>query len=589
MLKFKIFLFLFNCFIFIGLFQSNTLFAQKKNKTKSNSEKEKPIKEIKDKELSLSKKEQLDFFYHEALTKKALNDYKGSISMLQEVLKIDPKHHASLFIIADMLFEMKNFSEAETYATKAVQLDNTNIWYLRLLSLIYERNQKLENAIQVLEKNLINFPREMDMRLQLAEMYIRNSQYRKSIALYDTIESYTGINEEISIQKQRIYLLLNEPEKAIKEIQNLMQAFPFEPKHYHALYELYVKTNQKDLAIQTLEKLLSINPDETLTLFKVADYYKSQKNDEKEMFYLKKAFTNPNISIEIKTEYLMDRISQDTSVQNKEKVLQLASFIQDNNGNESIILGLKGDLASISNQPDSARYYYKKALQSNDQNQLLWNRILELDTKLEKPDILLEDANNAVEIFPNEPVFIYYLGFANYQLQNYKNAIKNFEKLLKLIDSAEDDMITEVYQLLANAYHYDKNYKKSDEIFEKLLQYDSDNPITLNNYAYYLGVRGENLEKALKMIERVIKTNPDEPSFQDTYGWILYKMKRYDEALKWIEKAYNTKKSADICEHLGDVYFVKGNKNKALELWNEAKKLGGNSDELNKKIQTGSL
>lgn len=589
MYKFKLFLlFLFYGMILMGILPNNILLAQKKNKSKKLTE-EKSNQTTKDKDLSPSKKEQLDFFFHEALTKKALNDYKGSIEMLQEVLKIDPKHHASLFIIADMLFEMKNYSEAESYAIRAVQLDNKNIWYLRLLSLIYEKNQKLDKAIQVLEQNLINFPKEIDIRLQLAEMYIRSTQYRKSIALYDTIESYMGINEEISIQKQRIYLLLNEPEKAIKEIQKLIEIFPFEPKHYHALYELYVKTNQQDLAIQTLEKLLTINPDETLALFKVADYYKSQKNEEKELYYLKRTFTNPNIPVEIKTEYLMEKMSQDTSLENKNKILQLASFIQDNNGNESIILALKGDIAIFNNQPDSARYYYKKALDLNQQNQLLWNRILELDTKLEKPDILLEDAKNAVEIFPNEPVFIYYLGFANYQLQNYKNAIKNFEKLLKLMDSADDEMISEVYQLLANAYHYDKNYKKSDEIFEKLLQYDADNPITLNNYAYYLACRGEKLDKALEMIERVIKTNPNEASFQDTYGWVLYKMKRYDEALKWIEKAYNTQKSADICEHLGDVYFIKGNKDKALELWNEAKKLGAKSQELERKIQTGSL
>lgn len=588
MLNIKFYFLIFYWIIGIGLISPNYSWAQKKNKSKSQ-QKEKNLKESKNEELSLSKKEQLDFFFHEALTKKALNDYRGSIAMLQEVLKIDPKHHASLFLIADMFFEMKNYFEAESYAIKAVEYDSKNIWYLRLLSLIYEKNQKLELAIQVLEKNLNNFPSEIDMRLQLAEMYIRNSQYRKSIALYDTIQSYIGVNEEVSIQKQRIYLLLNEPEKAIQEIQNLLQVFPYDPKHYHALYELYVKINQKELAIQTLEKLLTINPDETLTLFKVADYYKSQNNDEKEMYYLKKAFVNPNIPIEIKTEYLMDRINEDTTTQNKNKILNLASFIEDSKGNESIIFALKGDLANISNQPDSARYYYKKALQSNDQNQLLWNRILELDTKLEKPDILLEDAKNAVEIFPNEPVFIYYLGFANYQLQNYKNAIKNFEKLLKLIDSSEEDMIAEVYQLLANAYHYDKNYKKSDEIFEKLIEYDPDNLITLNNYAYYLAVRGENLEKALQLIEKVIKKNPEEPSFQDTYGWILFKLNRYDEAIKWIEKAYNSKKSADICEHLGDVYFKKGNKSKALELWKEAKKLGGKSEELDQKIQTGSL
>jgi len=574
-------------FVVSWLIVQEPLFAQKKKNNKKDTEKS--VTDFKDKELSLSKKEQLDFYYHEAITKKVLNDYKGSINLFQEVLKIDPKHHASLFNIADIYFEMKNYSEAESYAAKAVQLDNKNIWYLRLLALIYEKNQKLDAAIQILEKNLTNFPGEMDMRLQLAEMFIRSTQYRKAIALYDTIESYIGTNEEISIQKQRIYIILNEPEKAINELQKLIAVFPYEPKHYHNLYELYVKNNQKELAIQTLERLLTINPDETLTLFKIADYYKTQKNDEKEMFYLKKAFKNPNIPIEIKTEYLMERMNQDSSLQNKNKVMELATYIQDSKGNESILFALKGDLANMNNQPDSARFYYKKAIQSNEQNQLLWNRLLELNTKLEKPEWLLEDAKNAVDIFPNEPVFIYFLAFANYQLQNYKPAIKNFEKLLKLIDNSDEEMISEVYQLLANAYHYDKNYKKSDETFEKLLQFDPDNPITLNNYAYYLAVRNENLDKALNMIERVIKTNPNEPSFQDTYGWVLFKLKRYDEALKWIEKAYSTKKSADICEHLGDIYFTKGNKTKALELWNEAKKLGGKSEELDKKIQSGSL
>lgn len=587
----KIKIYLLSIFIFFGFFHFYSVIAQKKEKSKSKQESEKKIKDnTKEQELSLSKKEQLDFFFYEALTKRALNDYKGSISLLQEVLKIDPKHHASLFLIADMLYEMKNYTEAEVYAEKAIQYDNKNIWYLRLLSFIYEKNQKLENAIQLLEKNLSLYPEEMDIRLQLAEMYIRSTQYLKAIALYDSIENRIGINEEISIQKKRIYLILNEPEKAIKEIQNLIQAFPNDPKHYYALYELYVMNNQNDLAIQTLEKLLTIKPDETLALFKIADYYKAQKNEEKEMFYLKKAFLNPNISVEIKTEYLMEKLNQDTSLKNKNKILQLASLIEGYQRNESIIYAIKGDIENANEQPDSARYYYKKAIQSDEQNQLLWNRILELDVRLEKIDFLLEDAKNAVEIFPNEPVFVYYLGFANYQLQDYKNAIKNFEKLIKLIDdSTEEEMLIDVYHYLAHAYHYEKNYKKSDEIFEKLLQYDENNPIILNNYAYYLALRGENLEKALSMIERVIQTNPEEPSFLDTYGWVLFKMKRYDEAFKWIEKAYNKKKSPEICEHLGDIYFLKGNKSKALELWNEAKKLGSKSIELERKIQTGSL
>ena len=108
----------------------------------------------------------------------------------------------------------------------------------------------------------------------------------------------------------------------------------------------------------------------------------------------------------------------------------------------------------------------------------------------------------------------------------------------------------------------------------------------LNNYSYYLAVRGEKLEKADRMSKMAVDNDPENSSNIDTRAWVLYKMQRYDEALIWIKKAYELDdKNAEIIEHYGDILFKLGEKKKALKLWKKAKEFGEGSEFLKKKIK----
>ena len=84
---------------------------------------------------------------------------------------------------------------------------------------------------------------------------------------------------------------------------------------------------------------------------------------------------------------------------------------------------------------------------------------------------------------------------------------------------------------------------------------------------------------------------PDNGTYQDTYAWVLYALKEYKEAEKWLLKALlnGGEQSAVIVEHYGDVLFKLGEKEKALAQWRRAKSIGGASDFLNKKIEQGTL
>ena len=112
----------------------------------------------------------------------------------------------------------------------------------------------------------------------------------------------------------------------------------------------------------------------------------------------------------------------------------------------------------------------------------------------------------------------------------------------------------------------------------------------LNNYAYYLSLQGRDLDKAKKMAEKAVELDPDNASNQDTYGWVLYKLGQYEEALEWIGKSVNNHNTdnAEVLEHYGDVLFKLGREEEALEYWKRAFEAGeGGSEFLEQKANEG--
>jgi tetratricopeptide (TPR) repeat protein len=139
---------------------------------------------------------------------------------------------------------------------------------------------------------------------------------------------------------------------------------------------------------------------------------------------------------------------------------------------------------------------------------------------------------------------------------------------------------------LGDCYHDLKDIKSSDEAYDKALTYNADNAFTLNNFAYYLSLRGEQLDKAAKMSKRSTELQPGNASFEDTYAWILFRQKDYAGAKTWIEKALtdDKDKSATKLEHYGDILFYLGKADDAVENWKKAKDKGDASPVLERKI-----
>jgi Tfp pilus assembly protein PilF len=88
------------------------------------------------------------------------------------------------------------------------------------------------------------------------------------------------------------------------------------------------------------------------------------------------------------------------------------------------------------------------------------------------------------------------------------------------------------------------------------------------------------------MAQKAVTLEPENASFQDTYGWVLFMLGKYKDAAIWIEKAINNKEepSAEVLEHYGDVLYKLNDHDQALEYWNKARQKGSESETLLKKI-----
>ena len=123
--------------------------------------------------------------------------------------------------------------------------------------------------------------------------------------------------------------------------------------------------------------------------------------------------------------------------------------------------------------------------------------------------------------------------------------------------------------------------------YDSCLIWKADNYLCMNNYAYYLAVKGQDLERAEQMSYKTVQNDSTNSTYLDTYSWVLFQEGRYAEAKAYIDKAIaNDSAYNNIAkEHAGDIYAMNGDINRAVLLWTMAAENDKNNALLQKKIK----
>jgi Tfp pilus assembly protein PilF len=216
---------------------------------------------------------------------------------------------------------------------------------------------------------------------------------------------------------------------------------------------------------------------------------------------------------------------------------------------------------------------------------LIWEQLLFAEAELQDNKAMAEESKRALELFPEQPMLYMFAGAASFQLKDYEAAAKYFKNGANFV-IFNDKMLAQFYSYLGDTYFQLGDHEQSDAAYEKVLKIEPDNVLVLNNYAYYLSLRGVNLEKAEQMAKKAVEIEPDNSSYLDTYGWVLFKLGRYEEAKSRISAAMEKgEESAVVIEHYGDVLWKLNDKKEAVKYWEKAMEAGEGSEFLEKKVQ----
>ena len=184
---------------------------------------------------------------------------------------------------------------------------------------------------------------------------------------------------------------------------------------------------------------------------------------------------------------------------------------------------------------------------------------------------------------PDEMAFYYYQGIASYQKGDLDDALNAFQNGISVINQESDPaIVSDFYAVMGDILHQKGMEQEAYAAYDSCLQWKDDNYGCLNNYAYYLSVNGEQLNRAEQMSYRTIKAEPKNATYLDTYAWILFMQQRYSEAKIYIDQtlACDSDTSAVLLEHAGDIYYHVGDVERAVDFWQQARDRANGSTEL---------
>jgi len=523
--------------------------------------------------------------FFSALREKTVDNYKLASEFFKRVLQIDPTNDASMFELANMEKIQNNQKSSRILLERAVTVNPNNEWYWIALADSYEKTNdigKLENVFNELIR--IN-PEKPDYYYDKANAFTLQKKYDEALKLYDKVEELAGPSDDLLGNRQKIYLKQGNINKAAAALEKAIAADPDELKYYLMLAEVYNSNNLNDKATAVLERAKKLSPNNGTLHLALADIYRDKKNYEASFHELEIAFAIPDVDVDQKIRIILGYIPKFPEVNAKASALELSKIIATTHPTNNKALAIYGDMLLQNEKFKDAKEAYKKSIELNSQVYIVHEQLVRIELGENDYNGAIKDGENALSYFPNQAWMNYLVGIAWQQKKDFNKAVSYFKNATSL-EAEDKELLSQVYSALGDCYHALSDNNKSDDAYDKALSYNPDNAFTLNNYAYYLSLRNEQLVKAAQMSKRSNELQVNNASFEDTYAWILFKQKNYPEAKLWIEKSliHDKSVSAVKTEHYGDIMYLLGNVDAAVQQWIKAKTQGAASPVLERKI-----
>ncbi len=434
------------------------------------------------------------------------------------------------FMAGEQYSMQENYAMAVLEYQDALQYDSSSNTIYVSMAKAYINLGKLDRGIQALKKALILDKNDLEAREILAQIYFLTGNAENAEKEYQILHQADPTDLELTYQLAAVYLKNKKLENALQLYEEIFTNDSSQVKALEKAAEISIITKDTNRAAAYYDKLISQHPEEI-------NYYKYRADI---------ALLQNDIPAALKLyQKLLQIAPQDTAIQEN-----------------------YGDLLARSENVAEAISYLQALIRKNPERENTYISLAYLYSRKDYFEQLYQLLDSATVKFSQQPYFFIINANSLLKQKQYQAAEVS---LLKALEIDNDNIQAQI--ILANVWDTLAKYALSDSLYSLIIDENPDLDIALNNFAYSLALRGKDLAKASRMVSKALKIAPDNASYLDTKGWLLYLTGNYQEAKEYVAKAASlAKDNPEILEHLGDILMklnkseeAKGHYRQALE------------------------
>lgn len=456
---------------------------------------------------------------------------------------------------------------------RAVEMDPDKAEYWELLLLVHQELGDVNGAITAVEELIRLLPDVQQNYLDHAFLLTFAEKFEEALQVYDTYIDRFGLDGQAVTSRARIFQALERPEEAIEELEALLKADPTQLVAYAMLAEFYTQSAQYSQALTVLDEGQNHLGDQPLFNISRAVVLRNMGRIDASFEQLAKGFDSHMFDLDYKAGTLYNTLGLEPSYTD-EQILELADQLVRQYPVSVKAHAVKGDIYAQFGRLEEAKASYETAVTLSPEVPQIWEQLISISNFLGLTEDAIKHGKKAAALFPGEPDLLFLVGNTYLIAEDYEMARVHMESALNSSANKETSYLVQIYGSLGGIYHHLEMHAASDVAFEEALTHDSLDVYALNNYAYYLALRNDKLDRAIEMSTRAVEMQPNEATFEDTHAWVLYRKGKFQEALIWIRRALDNsdEPSATLLEHYGDILYRNGKVRDAVSQWKKAQK-----------------
>jgi tetratricopeptide (TPR) repeat protein len=390
------------------------------------------------------------------------------------------------------------------------------------------------------------------------------------------------------VQKLKLYLHLERNDEAVELAQLMIEENPDDNRYVYMLGGTYYIIGDYEMTEKTYLNLLEEDTDDATALQSLVELYAQTDEINKYEIFMERLLKNEKFDSEERMKYVANHLlylDYTDSIRAKTFIQELAEqpFCQLEH-NEIYLQYLEYKEAP----KEEILPVLCKIIELEPENVNALIKMLTIAIDWNDADAVLNYSDEALLYLPHAIELYFYKGLSYFILEEEEKSIEVLEQgIAACHEEAEPSLISSIYALMGDIYNSMEMKEKCYAAYDSALVYNPYNMEVLNNYAYTLAHDRKKLQKALEMSKKTIDAEPENDIHLDTYAWILFCMKRYEEAKAYAEKilSFDTELSYVVLHHIGDIYAKCGDIEKALVYWKQAEAAGDETKILKKKIR----